>query len=131
MTQRQPIALVVDDQPLVRMDAADMISAAGFDVLEAADAEEALFHLKEHPSIRLLFTDVQMPEIDGLSLVWKVRANWPQVSIIVTSGAMVPEATELPEGVRFIAKPFTPKLIVDTIREVCDLPAEPELTSRG
>ena len=124
MSERQPIALVVDDQPLVRMDAADIITAAGYDVLEAADAEEALFYLKEYPSIRLLFTDIQMPEIDGLSLVWHVKANWPHVRVIVTSGAMVPGEDELPREARFIAKPFSPKLIVDTIREISGLPAE-------
>jgi CheY-like chemotaxis protein len=122
MTDRQPIALVVDDEPLVRMSAADIITEAGFDVLEAADAEEAVFYLKQYPSLRLLFTDVRMPEIDGLTLAKHVKSKWPHVSVIVTSGAVVPTDKQLPEDARFIAKPFSPTLLVETIREVCGLP---------
>ena len=124
MTERKPIALVVDDEPMVRMSAADMIAEAGFDVLEAADAEEAIFYLKQYPSLRLLFTDVRMPENDGLILAKHVKDKWPHVSVIVTSGAVVPTETQLPDDVRFIAKPISPKLLVGTIREVCGLPGD-------
>lgn len=122
MPNRHPIALVVDDQPLVRMDAADIITQAGFDVLEAADAQEAMFYLAEYPALRLLFTDIQMPEIDGLTLARHVKAHWPRIIVVVTSGALVPGVAELPESTRFIPKPFSPKLIVDTIRDVCGMP---------
>jgi CheY-like chemotaxis protein len=121
MADRHPIALVVDDEPLVRMNAADIITEAGFDVLEAADAEEAIFYLKQYPSLRLLFTDVRMPEIDGLTLAKHVSAKWPHVNVIVTSGAVVPTNPQLPNDAHFIAKPFSPKLLVDTIREDCGL----------
>ncbi|MDQ0319006.1 CheY-like chemotaxis protein [Pararhizobium capsulatum DSM 1112] len=53
-----PIALVVDDEPLVRMDTADIIAEAGFHVIEAATADEAFEFLKKHNSLRLLFTDI-------------------------------------------------------------------------
>ena len=126
MSEKLPIALVVDDEPLVRMSAADIVADAGFVVLEAADAEEAFFYLNEYPSLRLLFTDVQMPEIDGLTLARHVKAHWPHISVIVTSGALVPGTAELPAEARFIAKPFSPRLIVDMIHEVCGLPPIPE-----
>lgn len=124
MIEKQPIAVVVDDEPLIRMDAADIISEAGFRVLEAADAEEAFGHLENHPSLRLLFTDIQMPEIDGLTLARHVKARWPHISVIVTSGALRPGVGELPEDARFIAKPFTPQLVLETIEAVCGLPSE-------
>lgn len=122
MTERQPIAIVVDDEPLIRMGAADIISDAGFYVLEAADAEEAYFHLDSHPSLRLIFTDIQMPEISGIELAHHVKANWPHINVILTSGAVRPSPADLPEGVRFIAKPYSAELVLETIEEVCGLP---------
>jgi CheY-like chemotaxis protein len=65
----QPIALVVDDEPLIRMDTADIIWDAGYHVIEASTADEAYEFLKKHTSLKLLFTDIQMPgDMDGLDL---------------------------------------------------------------
>ena len=121
---KPPIALVVDDEPLIRMDAADIISDAGFRVIEAANAEEAFAHLEAHPSLRLLFTDIQMPKIDGLTLARHVKARWPHVSVIVTSGAIRPGAADLPDDAQFIAKPFSAQLVLETIEDVCGLPQQ-------
>ncbi|RYE54280.1 MAG: response regulator, partial [Hyphomicrobiales bacterium] len=60
--------LVVEDEALVRIDIADQLSDAGFDVLEAANAAEAIDLLEKNPSIRLVFTDIDMPgSMDGLA----------------------------------------------------------------
>ncbi|MBB5539548.1 response regulator [Rhizobium giardinii] len=55
---REPIALVVDDEPLILMDTADMVTNEGFAVFEATTAEDAYAFLTHHPSTELLFTDV-------------------------------------------------------------------------
>jgi CheY-like chemotaxis protein len=65
----RPIALVVDDEPLILMDTADMISDEGYAVLEATSADQAYKFLDQHSSLQLLITDVQMPgELDGFRM---------------------------------------------------------------
>ena len=76
----RPIALVVDDEALLRMYASDLLEEEGFAVLAAADAEAALRILEARPDVRLLFTDIQMPGgCDGMDLARKVNARWPNV----------------------------------------------------
>jgi CheY-like chemotaxis protein len=81
------VVLVVEDEPLVRMDMADCLTDEGFEVIEASDADEAIKALEADGRIRLLFTDVDMPgTMDGLKLARFVADRWPPVRIIVTSG---------------------------------------------
>ncbi len=62
-------ALVVEDEPMTRMFAADAISGVGVKVYEASDAGEALQILGEHPKLDLLFTDIELAAgMDGLAL---------------------------------------------------------------
>ena len=66
---RHDIVLVVEDEPFTRWMAADVLSSAGFVVLEARSAGEALPILEAHDDVRVVFTDVEMPgPIDGLEL---------------------------------------------------------------
>jgi CheY-like chemotaxis protein len=53
--------LIVEDEPLVLMDIVDVMTARGFHVLEASNADEAIIQLIAHPEIQVLFTDVDMP----------------------------------------------------------------------
>src|SRR4051794_18640125 len=79
--------LVVEDETFIRFDAGDMLRAAGFDVLEAVNADEAILMLERHSDIRLVFTDIDMPgSMNGLKLAAAVRDRWPPVKIIATSG---------------------------------------------
>jgi DNA-binding NtrC family response regulator len=115
---KPPIALVVDDEPLIRMDAGDILSEAGFHVVEARNADEAYALLDEHMSLRLLFTDVQMPgELDGFALARRVAEGWPHVCVIVASGAIGPGPHDLPPGAQFINKPFTPDLVLESVQK--------------
>lgn len=111
-----PIALVVDDEPLIRMDTSDIVSEAGFHVIEARTADEALAFLKEHNSLQLLFTDIQMPgAIDGVGLAQHVAKHWPHIKIIVASGAIVPPVGVLPDSVAFLNKPISADLVDETL----------------
>jgi CheY-like chemotaxis protein len=58
---KRPVVLVVEDEFLLRMDAVDMIQAAGFEVVEAANADEAIETLEARRDINVVFTDIQMP----------------------------------------------------------------------
>ena len=79
--------LIVEDEFLLRMDAAEAIGAAGFEVIEAANADEAIEVLEARPDITVVFTDIQMPgSMDGLKLARAVRGRWPPIKIIATSG---------------------------------------------
>jgi Signal transduction histidine kinase len=74
----KPVVLVVEDEPLLRLFASDMIEEAGFEVLEASNASAALVALEERRDIRVVFTDVDMPGgIDGIMLAIRIRNKWP------------------------------------------------------
>lgn len=105
-----PIAvLVVEDESLLRFDIADYLAENGFEVHEAASADQALKILEAVPEIRLVFTDIDMPgSMDGLKLSAAVRDRWPPVHIIVTSGNRIADKAELPAGSLFFAKPYMP-----------------------
>jgi DNA-binding NtrC family response regulator len=111
--------LVVEDQTLVRMFAADFLDEAGFKVFEAVSADEALALLQARPDIQAVVTDVEMPgSMNGFELAKTVREQWPGVRVIVTSGRRYPEADELPDEIPFLAKPYLPDTIINLIRQM-------------
>lgn len=111
-----PRVLVVDDEPLLRLMSADHLSDAGFDVLEASNAEEALRLLEEMDDISVVFTDVDMPgRLDGFELAERIEARWPRIGVLVTSGGRLPEEMRPAGGRRFVAKPYRPAEVVRLI----------------
>ena len=112
------VVLVVDDEAVLRLIASDVLEESGFQVLEAEDAKAALKVLAEHPGVRVLFTDINMPgALDGLGLAREVHARWPAIKLVVTSGRLRPSNGEFPDSGRFIAKPYSPDALVEEIRE--------------
>ena len=112
------VILLVEDEVLVRMLAADVLSEAGFSVLESTNAEEALRLLETRPDVQVLFTDVNMPgALDGLGLAQAVHERSPEVGLI-GSGRIRPNPGELPPGTRFIPKPYAPAALTDAVRAV-------------
>lgn len=122
MTNSLPLeVLVVEDEPLVRMVAADAISDRGIMAWEAGDALEALHVLDEHPQIGLVVTDVTMPGgMDGLELAEKVSAERPHVGLIVTSGQVHVTDEELPDHGTFLPKPYRTEQLVNLVEEKLD-----------
>lgn len=117
--RRRPVVLVVEDETLLRWHAAAMIEEAGFDVIEAANAAEAISLLEARTDIRVIFTDIQMPgSIDGLRLAHLVRNRWPPIRIIATSGQLRLRDDELPQGGLFLPKPYTLAEITGTLHEI-------------
>src|SRR6202051_3462168 len=114
-----PAVLIVEDEPLVRLCAVETVEAAGFEVIEAANADEAIRILENRGDIRVVFTDIHMPgSIDGLKLAHAVRNRWPPIKIIVTSGHGLVSENDLPEGGRFFAKPYDSTQVCETLREL-------------
>jgi len=111
--------LVVEDEPLVRMDIADQLEELGFLVVEAANASEAVSVLATRDDIQVMFTDVDMPgSMDGLMLAAAVRDRWPPVKIIVTSGHRNVSISDLPKDSLFFDKPYSGKAIASAVREM-------------
>jgi two-component system, response regulator PdtaR len=86
-----PLALVVDDEEILRLFAAGLFEEHGFDVMGAENAAAALRVLESHRDVRLLFTDIQMPgALNGMDLAREVHARWPNVLLVVASGQTKP-----------------------------------------
>ena len=110
--------LVVEDEVLVRLLIADELRNAGFLVIEAVDAEEALSVLQTTPRIDLIFSDVRMPgQMDGIALAKTVSATWPEIKIVLTSGQYTPTGGKA-FGHDFVAKPYDPLKVVKRIKEL-------------
>lgn len=104
------VVLVVEDEPLIRLAAVDMVEDAGYTVIEAGNADEAIALLERHPEIRIVFTDVEMPgSINGIKLANFIRDRWPPIEIIITSGAVPRENVTLPNRGVFLPKPYRPE----------------------
>lgn len=112
----QPAVLVVEDEALVRLYAAELLEDAGFEVIEAHDATAALKIAGNRPDLRVLFTDIELPgKFDGMELARKVHEKWPHVLVLVTSGALHPPRAEIADHGRFLAKPYTRKRLLEEI----------------
>ena len=106
-SEQKQLVLVVEDEALIRINAADMIRDLGFEVIEAKNADQAILLLESIPEISVLFTDIQMPgSMDGLRLAAVVRKRWPPVALLVTSGQLRPRDGDLPEDTHFLPKPY-------------------------
>jgi len=101
-----PAVLIVEDEPFIRMAAADIVADLGVTPYEAADAGEALAILGAHPEIGLIFTDVNMPGMDGVTLARRARELRPDVKLLVTSGRGAVPDEVLPEDGTFLPKPY-------------------------
>lgn len=113
--------LVVEDEPLIRIVAADAIADSGIMAWEAGDADEALRALDQHPQIGLMVTDVNMPgEMDGLALAQKVSEDRPNVQVIVTSGRINVSDERLPDQGTFLPKPYRTERLVDLVQKKLD-----------
>ena len=109
MPLRRPIVLVVEDEPILRLLALDLVERAGFEAIEAADADEAILILGSREDIAIVFTDIQMPgSMDGMKLANAIRDRWPPIKIILTSGHCREDELNLGPGHLFFAKPYDP-----------------------
>lgn len=121
MTQPQPdlpVVLLVEDDGLLLMEAADTLADAGFAVLEASHADNALTVLETRSDVDVLMTDVDMPRgsMDGFALARLVAHRWPTIPVLVVSGMGTPGPNDMPDGARFIPKPYEPSTLVRTLR---------------
>ena len=108
MTTLRSKVLVVEDEALLLFSISDELKEAGFDVVEAIDAREAIAVLERNADIRIVFTDINMPgSMDGLALSRYVRDRWPPIKIVITSGKARPADDSMPAERLFLPKPYS------------------------
>lgn len=108
--------LVVEDELFIRMAMADALRSAGFNVYEAADGEAA-YKIISSSDIAVLVTDIVMPgTLDGLSLAKRVRAESPQMKIVLVSGNKYSDMASVADAVFF--KPVRMANMLDCVREL-------------
>jgi CheY-like chemotaxis protein len=121
--QRSEIILVVEDDPLMRRLAADALHELGYTVFEADSGASALSTLERVAEVKLLFTDVVMPDMNGKKLADEATRRRPGLKVIFTTGytknAVVHGGT-LDQGVNFLSKPFTLDQLAAKVRSVLD-----------
>ncbi|MGE5538121.1 MAG: response regulator [Gemmatimonas sp.] len=113
--------MVVEDEAVIRLLLADELEAAGFAVLQAGTADEAVLLFEAGPEVRAVITDVRMPgSMDGLGLAAWMRDNAAEVPLIVTSGFVSPAQAKSanPAIVAVFGKPYPPEDVVERVRQV-------------
>jgi len=101
------------------MHGCDLLESAGFEVLEAETADEAVALLEKHGDVHLLFSDIDMPgSMDGIQLAELVHERWPNIGLLLTSGHRRPQETDIPDEGKFISKPWREGDVLDKIRAI-------------
>lgn len=110
--------LVVEDEVLIRLAIIDALQDAGFEVIEAASADDAMDIINEQ-AIHFLFTDVQMPgQLTGIDLAHAVAQRFPEAGILVASGRLTPEELDMPSSAEFLSKPYDFSTIVERLNSL-------------
>ena len=109
--------LIVDDEPLIRETASELLSGAGLSILAAANGSEALEMLnKSGHSVAVLLTDIRMPGgMNGVDLARMAQRTWPWIRVIVMSGYYESGPDGLPNNARFISKPWQPEEVINSV----------------
>jgi CheY-like chemotaxis protein len=118
----RPVVLIVEDEVLIRMLLSEALRLAGYDVIEAADADEAIQVMQAAACPDILITDVKMPgSVDGFALAAYVRRARPGLKVIVTSGHAGPDgAVGIADA--FLPKPYDLGLILQRVRSLTERP---------
>ena len=137
------VVLLVEDDARVRRVTARILGGAGYEVIAAADATEALAIFEEQAArIDIIVTDMMMPDLTGAEMIARIRACGYDVPALFISGHTTPGplAAAAVDGSRFVQKPFAPDELTEKVREVIarrvstsstwSIPARGELTRR-
>jgi len=116
----RPVVLVVEDDPLVRLSAVDMIEALGFSTLQAGDAKAALEILRKAERIDVLFTDIGLPGMRGPELAERALKRRKDLKVIFSSGYGETAETALVTGATHLAKPYQQDHLAKVLKAAVD-----------
>ena len=112
-----PAVLIVEDDQLLMALTAGIVEDAGFEAIQAGNADQAVAILEARSDIALLLTDIDMPgSMDGVKLAHAVRDRWPPIKIIVVSSRVTER--HLPTGSRFFRKPYHVAAMISEMRSL-------------
>jgi len=117
--QSLPAVLVVDDDRMMRLLLTRILEAEGWRVYTAVDGVEALDLLSGNAAVDIVVTDVMMPRMDGRELAAELGKRFPRLPVLLISGAHLGGRSAFGP---FLPKPFTPRSLVSSIRELVALP---------
>jgi CheY-like chemotaxis protein len=110
------VVLIVQEELVTRMDVVEAFETGGFEIFQADTAEKAIDVLQREPTIRVVFTDVELPgTMDGLALAHYVRHRWPPMILLVGSGRAVLDKGALPSGARFVRQPSSSGSLAEAV----------------
>jgi two-component system cell cycle sensor histidine kinase/response regulator CckA len=115
--------LLVDDEPSVRRTGGRILTRFGYTVLTAEDGVAAMALLEtDAPRISLVITDMVMPRMDARELIHLIRARWPTMPVLLSTGYDMGRlaAGDLQLFDRFVPKPYTPDEILRAVRQTLD-----------
>jgi CheY-like chemotaxis protein len=117
--------LVVEDEPTVRQLARTVLEGQGYKILCASNGQDAINTARKHkgPPIRLVITDVVMPQMGGKPMADLLTKAYPNLKVLFTSGYAddaIAHYGVLDPGIDFLAKPYTPATLTRQVREILD-----------
>jgi CheY-like chemotaxis protein len=111
------VVLIVQEELVIRMDVVEAFETGGFKIFQADTAEMAIDVLQREPTIRVVFTDVDLPgTMDGLTLAHYVRHRWPPTILLVGSARIPGKA--LPSKTHFVQQPYLDGGLAQAVKEV-------------
>lgn len=117
---RHPV-LVIEDEPVLRIDALDMVAQAGFEAVEAMSVDDAIHILETRPDIRIVYMDLDMPRgIKGIELAATIRSRWPPIEIVLTAAFFTEEDLILPARAEFYPKPVQRDEVIAAMRRMAE-----------
>ena len=112
--------LIVHDEKIVRVFGARVVERSGYEVLQAEDGLEALEVLQQHPDVKVLFTDINMPNMQGDKLIHEAKQLYPELIMYAMTGGATSQEREdvIQYGAKgIIEKPFMPRDLVSILQK--------------
>ena len=122
MTTERVMVLVVDDEKIIRNLLQSILSEAGYDVVTAANGQEALDKIPQSV-IKVVLLDVKMPDISGIQVLQQLTTNWPEICVVMVTAVV--DAKTATEAMKlgandYITKPFNPDNVVTTVKSAIE-----------
>lgn len=129
MGQSQPInrlpVLIIEDEPVLRIEAIDMVEGAGFEAVEAMSVDDAIHILETRADIRIVYMDLDMPKgVKGIEIAAAIRDRWPPIEIILTAASFKRADLTLPVRSEFYPKPVLRAELVSAMRRMAQHTAD-------